>query len=213
MFRLSKVFGRDAENPKPRKRENIIKDLRKLGKTARVIFVNSMTDHYHENYSNEIITEWFKIFASYPQLQFIILTKRINRAFIFHKTFPVPKNCWIGTSIESRSALHRLQKLKLIEAKIRFVSFEPLLENLYKVDLTGIHWAIVGGESDFKNPRPFDVDWAINIRNQCRAAGVAFFYKQSGGTKKINGCWGSNEIDGKKYLEMPVLLATKASTL
>jgi len=212
MFRLSKIFGRDPEDPKPRKFENIIKDLDKLGQKGRVIFLNSMTDTYHEQFSDYLIEQWFKIIEGYPH-EFIILTKRINRAYNFHKKIPVPGNCWIGTSIENKSALHRMEKLKKIDCKIRFVSFEPLLEDLGKVDLVGINWAIVGGESDFQNPRPFDPNWAINIRNQCRDYGTSFFYKQSGGTKKINNCWGTNVLDGKKYLEMPILLATKESTL
>jgi len=212
MFRLSKIFGRNPEIAQPRKIENILKDLSKFGQKGRVIFLNSMSDTYHESFSNELIKKWFEIFQN-TEHQFIILTKRINRAYNFHKTYPIPKNFWIGTSIENKISLHRLDKLKKIQAGIRFVSFEPLLEDLGQVDLTGIQWVIVGGESDFKNPRPFDVNWAINIRNQCKALGIPFFYKQFGGTKKINGCWGSNEIYGKKYLEMPILLKTKESMI
>lgn len=213
MFRLSKIFGRDAEDPKPRKMERIIADLKKLGQKGRVIFLNSMSDTYHENFSDELIIEWLQLFASYPIHEFIILTKRINRAYNLHKKFPLPDNCWIGTSIENRVSLHRLEKLKKIQAKIRFVSFEPLLENLYEIDLKGIQWVIVGGESDFKDPRPFDEMWAITILAQCRRDNVPFFYKQSGGKKKIDKCWGSNKLEGKTYLEMPILLRTKESTL
>ena len=213
MFRLSKIFGRNPEDPKPRKIENIAKDLHKLGQRGRVIFLNSMTDTYHENFSNQLIVSWFELIKQYPQHQFIILTKRINRAFNFHKNYYLPGNCWIGTSIENRSCLHRLEKLKKIEANIRFVSFEPLLENLYEIDLKGIQWVIVGGESDFVNPRPFKEMWAITILAQCRRDNVPFFYKQSGGKKKINGCWGSNKLEGKTYLEMPIALTTKESTV
>ena len=213
MFRLSVIFGRDPENPQPRKMQNIIKDLMKLGQKGRVIFWNSMTDTYHENFSDDLIISWFELIKKYPQHEYIILTKRINRAFNFHKKYPLPNNCWIGASVENRSSLHRIKKLKLIQAKIRFVSFEPLLENIFEVDLKGIHWVIVGGESDFKNPRPFDEIWASTILAQCRRDQVAFFYKQSGGKKKINGCWGSNLLNGKKYLEMPIALSTKESTV
>ena len=212
MFRLSKIFGRDPENPKPRKIQNILRDLKKFGQSSRVIFLNSMTDTYHENFSNELIQEWFDILAKTPH-EFIILTKRINRAYNFHKSYKVPKNFWIGTSVENKNTLHRIQKLKLIDAKIKFVSFEPLLQRLGKIDLTGLQWIIVGGESDYNSPRPFKIEWAREIRDQCRKFEIPFFYKQSGGKKKINGTWGSNEIDGKKYLEMPILLTTKQSTL
>jgi len=212
MFRLSKIFGRNPEIAQPRKIENILKDLSKFGQKGRVIFLNSMSDTYHEAFSNDLILEWFNIFKN-TEHQFIILTKRINRAYNFHKTYAVPKNFWIGTSIENKISLHRLDKLKKIQARIRFVSFEPLLEDLGQVDLTGIHWVIVGGESDFKNPRPFKESWAINILNQCRELNIPFFYKQFGGKRKINGTWGSNEIDGKKYLEMPILLTTKESKI
>ena len=109
--------------------------------------------------------------------------------------------------------MHRLGKLKRIDAKIKFVSFEPLLENLYEIDLSDIQWVIVGGESDNSDPRPFEIEWARNIRNQCIKYHVPFFFKQTGGKKKINGHWGSDEIDGKKYLEMPQLLQTKDSSL
>ena len=213
MFRLSKIFGRDPEVANPRKMMNIVKDLNKLGQKGRVIFLNSMSDTYHESFSNELIKSWFDLLKKYPQFEFIILTKRINRAFNFHKNYKVPDNCWIGTSIENKTSLHRLEKLKKIDTKIRFVSFEPLLEDLYEIDLSGIQWVIVGGESDFKNPRPFKEQWALTLLANCRRDNVPFFYKQSGGTKKINGCWGSNKLKGKTYLEMPIALTTKESTI
>jgi len=212
MFRLSKIFGRDPEIAQPRKIENILKDLSKFGQKGRVIFLNSMSDTYHESFSDELIKKWFDIFKK-TQHEFIILTKRINRAYNFHKTYPVPKNFWIGTSIENRSCLHRLQKLKLIQAKIKFVSFEPLFEDIGQVDLTGIQWIIVGGESDFKNPRSFKEEWAINILAQCRKFGIPFFYKQFGGKRKCkcHGAWGCNLLNGKQYLEIPIKLVTKES--
>jgi len=212
MFRLSKIFGKNAENPKPREMKNILRDLKKFRDQKRIIFLNSMTDTFHENFSNELINEWFDLFEA-QEHEFIILTKRINRAYNYFKTREVPKNCWIGTSIENKACLHRLTKLKMIDAPILFVSFEPLLEGLGKIDLEGISWVIVGGESDYRNPRPFSVEWAREIRDQCRESSIPFFYKQSGGTRKIKGTWGSNEIDGQKHLEMPILLATKQSTL
>lgn len=210
MFRLSKIFGRNPEDPKPRKEANIKKDLKKYKDEPSVIFFNSMSDTYHESFSDELIKSWFDIIKDEPH-EFIILTKRVNRAYNFHKSFSVPQNCWIGTSIENGSSLHRLDKLKMIDAKIRFVSFEPLLGDIQNVNLEGIHWAIVGGESDFANPRPFKEQWGLHILEACRKYGTAFFYKQSGGKRKINGCWGTNTLNGKKYLEMPIKLTTKES--
>lgn len=191
--------------------ENRIKDLKKW--KSSIIFTNSMSDSFHESISFETIRSMFDIMASFQKHKFIILTKRINKAYNYFKNNPIPGNIWIGTSIENRSQLHRLAKLKLIDAKTKFVSFEPLLEGLGEIGLEDIQWVIVGGESDFVNPRPFDIEWAKEIRAQCARLKIPFFYKQFGGKKKINGCWGSNEIDGKKYLEMPELLTTKVSTL
>jgi protein gp37 len=189
--------------------ENRIKDLKKW--SASIIFTNSMSDSFHESISMEKIRSMFDIMDSFQKHKFIILTKRINKAYNYFKLNPIPANCWIGTSIENRSQLHRLGKLKMIKAKTKFVSFEPLLERLGEIRLADISWVIVGGESDFRHPRPFRVSWAREIRDQCHRLSIPFFYKQSGGKKKINGCWGSNEIDGKKYLEMPELLTTKQS--
>ena len=209
--RLSIIFKKRFNPPWETVLKNQISKLKSF-KPGSIIFFNSMTDTFHESFSFELIESWFKILEGCQEYQFIILTKRINRAYNFFKVRSCPDNCWIGTSIGTKSALHRLPKLKLIHAKIRFLSLEPLLEDLGDVDLSGIQWVIVGGESDFKEPRPFDIAWARNIRDQCKKYKVPFFFKQTGGTKKINGCWGSNLIDGKTYLEMPILLQTKPST-
>jgi len=178
-----------------------------------IIFVNSMSDTFHESINNEDEIEMFSIMWSYPQHQFIVLTKRINKAYNYFKKQMCPNNVWIGTSIEDRSQLHRLDKLKKIEANIKFLSCEPLLESLGDVDLSGISWVIVGGESDFKNPRPFDIAWAKDLLLQCQELNIPYFFKQTGGRKKIDGHWGSDLIDGKKYQEMPIKLASKPSTV
>ncbi len=211
MFRLSKVFGKPTTF-NPRKIANVMRDVRKLPDKA-VVFVNSMTDTFHEDASDETILEWFKIMSDCPEHTWIVLTKRINRAYNFYKKYgPMPSNIWLGTSIENRISLHRLRKLKRINVGIRFVSFEPLLEDIGEIDLDGISWVIVGGESDFSSPRLFDPKWALNLLGASRRAGASFFYKQSGGKRKINGCWGTNLLGGRKYLEMPVPLVTKEST-
>lgn len=211
MFRLSKQFGKSTEFT-PRKLDYILRDIDKF-KDPRIIFTNSMTDTFHENASFELIESWFKIMEQRKHLQFIILTKRINKALQFFKTRLVPDNCWIGTSIARRTDLHRLQTLRKIQAKIRFVSFEPLLEHLYEINLAGINWVIVGGESDYFKPREFKEEWAINIRNQCKSFGIPFFFKQTGGrAKNERGVWGSDILDGQRYLEMPMQLHTKESS-
>lgn len=189
--------------------ENVKKKLKSW--RSAIVFTNSMSDTFHESLSFDDIKAMFDIMATNPDHQFIILTKRVNKAYNYFKKYPCPDNCWIGTSIENRCSLHRLAKLKMIKARIKFLSLEPLLERLGDVDMKGLQWVIVGGESDLKAPRFFDVDWAKDILEQCRKFDIPFFFKQTGGTRKIDGCWGSNLIDGHKYLEMPIALKTKPS--
>jgi len=219
MYRLSRPFGRDPDVPTELNFENTKKRLAKTVKNgAKVIFVNSMTDTFHKDYSYDTIKTWIDLFAEYKDIQFQVLTKRIERALEYSEKYGIPDNVWIGTSIENNRQLHRLSTLKSIKAKIRFISFEPLLESIPNADLSEIQWVIVGGESDFKNPRPFLEDWAREIRDQCGKYKVPFFFKQMGGTKKITHAdgvktWGGNTIDGKKYQQMPVLLGLKESTI
>lgn len=186
---------------------NQIKKLQSWHK-PRLIFVNSMTDTFHEQISDDILDVWFDTFRTYNQHTYIILTKRINRAYNYFKTWHriVPHNVWLGTSVENKHCLHRMEKLKKINAGVRFVSFEPLLGPIGKVNLDGIHWAIVGGESDYKKPRPMDPAWAEEIRLQCEAKKIPFFFKQMGGTtKNIDGSWGRRTLYGKSYSQFPKL--------
>lgn len=181
-----------------------VEQLRKW-KTPRRIFVNSMSDTFHEKVLDDVLDVWFDTFKHYSHHTFIILTKRINRAYNYFK-WPryVPDNVWIGTSVENKNYLHRIEKLKRIRAKTRCVSFEPLLGPIGKVDLSGISWAIVGGESDFKHPRPMDPVWAEEIRLQCEVQNVIFFYKQQGGKNKlVDGSWGTRLLYGKEYQNWP----------
>lgn len=210
MFRLTPMTGRDPNKPTELSFENLKKRLKSMVNSGcKVIFVNSMSDTFHKDFDFSVIAKWYDLFTQYPDTQFQILTKRIDRAQEFFLTHKCPDNCWLGTSIESKKVLHRMETLKKINAKIRFVSFEPLIEDLGEINLNGLQWVIVGGESDFKNPRLMLKDWAENIRTQCN--GIPFFFKQMGGSKKTDKTWGSDLLNGKKYKEMPVLLGTKES--
>ena len=210
MYRLSKAFGKPADSPAETKTWR--QQVNRLGE-PKIVFLNSMTDTFHESFSDTLIESWLTHLAATPHT-FICLTKRTPRMKKYFESHPVPANFWIGTSIENRSAYHRLRPLQKIKAKTKFLSLEPLLESVSDIDLTDIQWVIVGGESDFQKPRPFDISWAAEIRDKCKSQSqpIPFFYKQSGGRSKTNGVWGSNILEGKTYLEMPELLKTKEST-
>lgn len=153
-------------------------------------FVNSMSDLFHNDIPFEFLDQVFDVIRRTPQHTYQILTKRAARMrkYFVPGERVVPGNVWLGTSVENRKyGLPRIDELRDIEASIRFLSVEPLLEDLGRIDLTGIHWVIVGGESGPK-ARPMKAEWVAGIKEQCEESGVAFFFKQWGG-------WGA---DGKK---------------
>ena len=151
-------------------------------------FVNSMSDLFHEKIPDSYLEKILGIIRQCPQHTFQILTKRAERMAEYFQGQTPPPNAWLGVTVENRAdGMPRLNYLRAISGCVRFVSAEPLLEDLGVVDLTGIHWVIVGGESGPK-ARPMKREWALNIKNQCDAKKVAFFFKQWGG-------WGA---DGKK---------------
>jgi len=166
---------------------------------ASRIFADSMYDVGHESFSLEQIKEIFDFVECYPKHQFLFLTKRIGRLKDYTDKYPLPKNVWLGTSVENKAYLWRLDILRSIPANIRFVSFEPLLESLGDINLEGIDWAIVGGESGEKH-RPFDLQWAREILAACRVRQIPFFFKQIGGR-----IWneGGRILDGRTYDEVP----------
>ena len=211
MFRLSRMYGKVADRFMPRELDAIKRSVKKLG-SPKVVFLNSMSDTFHEDASFDLIDSWLELLRN-TNHTYIMLTKRVKRMSDYFKTRTVPDNFWVGTSIENKGAYHRLNTLKKINARVKFVSLEPMLEAMPDIDLDGIQWCVVGGESDYTDPRPFDPQWALQIRDQCAIHDTKFFYKQSGGKTKTDGVWGTNILDGKKYLEMPVLLKTKQSTL
>ncbi|MCU7803139.1 MAG: phage Gp37/Gp68 family protein [Candidatus Thiodiazotropha sp. (ex Lucinoma borealis)] len=176
-------------------------------KKPTVYFVNSMSDLFHEDVPDDFIRQTFEVIKQTPQHTYQILTKRAERLCKFFQSYEAPKNAWLGVSVENiEDGLPRIDELRTIPAHIRFLSVEPLLEGLGKINLGGIHWVIVGGESGPK-ARPMKQEWVINIQRQCEQQNVAFFFKQWGGwgadgrkrAKKKNG----RTLMGKTWDEMP----------
>jgi len=177
-------------------------------KKPTVYFVNSMSDMFHEAIPDEYIERVFDVIKRTPHHTYQILTKRAGRLVEFFGCREVPINAWIGVSVEDRAyGVPRIDQLKKIESTIRFLSVEPLLEDIGSINLTGIHWVIVGGESG-PNSRPMKQEWVENIKNQCEESNTAFFFKQWGGwgadgvkrNKKSNG----RILNGKTYDTIPL---------
>jgi protein gp37 len=162
-------------------------------KKPTVYFVNSMSDLFHEDIPDEYIERVFDVIRRTPQHTYQILTKRSERLPGFFKTRSCPKNVWLGVTVEDKEyGVPRIDHLRQVVATVRFVSVEPLLEDLGPVDFSDIHWVIVGGESGHK-ARPMKPEWAENVRLYARAAGAAYFFKQW-------GTWGSDGVKRKKHL-------------
>jgi protein gp37 len=168
------------------------------------VFVNSMSDLYHESVPVEDIRKVCTVMATVRRHTYQVLTKRADR---MHELLSGPLRefaelrnvCW-GTSVENkRHGLPRIEHLRQTPAAVRFLSVEPLLEDLGEIDLTGIHWVIVGGESG-PRVRPMEAAWVRSLRDQCVRAGVAFFFKQWGGRNKKRA---GRELDGRTWGEMP----------
>jgi len=174
-------------------------------KKPKRIFVNSMSDLFHDAISDDYITAVAKVMVEASWHTYQVLTKRsdrllgmLNDRLHFAAT---QRHIWWGVSVENRrSGLPRIQHLKSAPAVVRFLSIEPLLEDLGTLDLSGIHWVIVGGESGF-GARSMERDWVIAIKNQCRQSRVPFFFKQWGGVRKSRA---GRLLDGRTYDEMPL---------
>ena len=180
-------------------------------KKPTVYFVNSMSDLFHKSVPDSYIERVFDVITRCPHHTFQVLTKRAERLAAFFRNRALPKNAWIGVSVEDRvHGLPRIDPLRNVDAHVRFLSVEPLLENLGEIDLTAIHWVIVGGESGPK-ARPMKPEWVEEIQRQCLEQDVQFFFKQWGGwgadgkrrSKKANG----RLLDGRTWDEMPALAA------
>ncbi len=168
-------------------------------KKPRLVFVTSMGDLMHPDVPDEFIIRALDVMRNCDRHVFQLLTKRPERMAEFSGKISWPGNVWAGTTIENRSVYHRLEYLRKVYAVTRFISFEPLLSDVGDVDLSGIHWAAVGGESGPK-ARLMKIEWARALRDRCTAAGIAFYFKQWGGDNQYSG---GRSLDGRIWDEMP----------
>jgi len=179
-------------------------------KNPTVFFVNSMSDIFHENMPEEYLDRIFEVIENTPHHTYQILTKRADRMYDYFSKRPVPSNFWLGVTVENKQqGLPRIDKLRHLNAKVLFLSVEPLLEDLGAMNLTNIDWVIVGGESG-NRARPMEKEWVVNIKQQCENECIAFFFKQWGTwgedkvkrSKKLNG----KELDGKIWQQYPEII-------
>ena len=174
-------------------------DIPRTWHSPRTIFVNSMSDLFHHDVPEDYIRAVFQVIAETPQHQYQVLTKRSKRLAEVGPRLDWPANLWMGVSIETAKYKFRLDHLRKVDAAVRFVSAEPLLGSVDELNLDGIHWLIAGGESG-PRARPVDEGWLIDLRDQCAAADVPFFFKQWGGrTPKAGG----RVLDGATHDGMP----------
>ena len=170
-------------------------------KKPQIIFVNSMSDLFHEQVPIAFIQRVFDVMRCADWHCFQILTKRAERLAVLSSTLPWAPHIWMGVSIESQKYTFRIDYLRQTDAYVKFLSLEPLLGPLHNLDLRGINWVIVGGESG-PGSRPMEPSWVIDIREQCKQAKTLFFFKQWGGVhKKRTG----RKLDGRTWDEMPAL--------
>lgn len=173
-------------------------NIPKKTKKPTKFFVNSMSDLFHEKMPFDFLDDVFKVIKETPQHQYQILTKREKILEHYFENREVPKNVWLGVTVENSDAKNRIDILRNIDAEIRFLSIEPLIGKTGKLNLKDIHWVIVGGESGHK-ARPMKPEWAIDIQKQCDEQEVAFFFKQW-------GTWGSDGVKRSKKANGRILL-------
>jgi len=166
----------------------------------RRIFVNSMSDLFHADVPTAFINDVFSVMRRADWHQYQILTKRSERLLELDSTLAWARHIWMGVSVENHRFVHRIDQLRRTRATVKFLSLEPLLGPLLGLDLSGIDWVIVGGESG-PRARPMDPSWVTSIRDQCRSANVAFFFKQWGGVFKSRT---GRDWDGRTWDEMPI---------
>lgn len=175
-------------------------DLPLRWKKPRQIFVNSMSDLFHQLIPMDFLLEIFAVMAKASQHTFQILTKRAERLFDLAPQIDFPQNAWIGATVERADYKRRIDCLRGVNANIRFLSCEPLLGPLGKLNLDGIDWVIAGGESG-PGARPMRKEWVTEIRDQCVEQGVPFFFKQWGGANKKKA---GRTLDGKIWSQTPL---------
>lgn len=168
-------------------------------KKSKVVFVNSMSDLFHNDVPIEFIKKVFAVMNDNPQHVFQVLTKRSERLLELHNELNWTHNIWMGVSVENEKVMHRIDDLRETNARTKFLSCEPLIGPLPDMNLQNIDWVIVGGESG-RTPRKMEADWVLDIKDQCQKSSTAFFFKQWGGTNKKKA---GRELDGKLYNEMP----------
>jgi len=174
-------------------------DAPRRWRSSRLVFVNSMSDLFHESVPLPFVRQVFQTMSQCPQHVFQILTKRSRRLKESAAALPWPENVWMGFSVENSRVLSRVKDLLEVPAAVRFLSCEPLIGPLDGLPLDGIDWVIVGGESG-PGARPMRREWAMSVLRQCRTRGVPFFFKQWGGArKKTTG----RKLNGRTYDEMP----------
>lgn len=182
-------------------------DLPRRWNRPRTVFVNSMSDLFHDAVPANFIREVFAVMVQTPQHTYQVLTKRSRRLTRLAGELPWPSNVWMGVSVEDDRYTFRADHLRSVPAAVRFLSVEPMLGAVPSVDLAGIHWVIAGGESGL-GARPMKYEWVTELREQCVAMEVPFFFKQWGGrTPKAGG----RTLDGRTWDEMPNLQAEAAS--
>lgn len=178
-------------------------------KKPKIVFVNSMSDLFHKDVPLSFIQRVFEVMNKTQQHTYQVLTKRAERLYELHDKLNWTTNIWMGVSVENEKVKDRIDFLRETNAKVKFLSCEPLIGPLNNINLDNIHWAIVGGESGRK-ARPMKESWVWDIRQQCADQGVAFFFKQWGGTNKKKA---GRELGGRTYDEMPSIEQMEAMEL
>ncbi len=214
--RLTKRFGQQRFTDIVLHPERL--DLPLRWRTPRMIFVNSMSDLFHDRVPISFIDQVFGVIRRSPHHVFQVLTKRPERLLSWHRGVdgtinPIPENAWLGVSVESMEFAWRVDRLRQVDGPVRFVSAEPLLGPLASLDLTGVAWLITGGESGGSSSRtlvemtpiglkvkPEAVRWVRELRDRCIANGIAFFHKQWGGPRPTSG---GRSLDGQTWSEYP----------
>lgn len=168
-------------------------------KKSKVVFVNSMSDLFHPEVPFSFIERVFEVMNNTPQHTYQVLTKRADRLFQLHEKLTWTDNIWMGVSVEDERVTQRIDFLRVTNAKVKFLSCEPLIGPLHNINLFNIDWVIVGGESGRK-ARPINELWVWDIKNQCDEQGAAFFFKQWGGVNKKKS---GRDLGGRTYDAMP----------